>query len=480
MAMQQHNNRIQRYRRPQQGLLNPDNIRRAANLAGHVGRAARRAYDNWNNDIDEHEEYTPPNTPAAHMESAPVNIPIEPANVAKGGVSNAGIGYRGSLTGNTQLHESYGTHYHEIQELHSKKIKHYNFIWAFKTKVTADDSTTPLYPGQFSGPSFAIWSPAQLGLSPFQNQLNRANFSCVDLLYSQALNWTLDDFIDNKLLSNDGTSGLMTQYLRFRLKSFTIHITPCTFNGGVSKIDPEDFIEEIAPNTSGQVDKFTSNLVTSWQPFQKLPTDYWVLRDVYNDYTDSVDPFTIPNAPPETNSGGILDRYSRACRTIRNFDTYLTVMNDESGFSFTRHVATKANYYLTRNQIQTLRNQNIQVLINALEGLDGANGIASALPESFNLLFVPTHAPVSVLPSNLSAPQSFGQITGPAMYCNINTQLYVKCQSTWEAYDFNYTTQQGPLSREMDLSLMTSVDTMKSRIIERHTATACVQLEDKE
>lgn len=479
MAMLPHNNRVQRYRRPQQGLLNPDNIRRAAQVAGHVGRAARRAYDNWNNDDDDI-DYSPPRSPTTTMEDAAAPVAGEAPNMGKGSGSSSGIGFRGPLAGNTQLHVSYGSHYHEIQELHSKKIKHYNFIWGFKSKVTADDSTSPLYPYEFSGPGLAFWSPAQLGLSPFQNQLNRANFSLVDYIYSQALNWTLDDFIDNKLLSNDGTTGLMTQYLRFRLKSFTIHITPCTFNGGISKLDPEDFISEIAPNTTGKIESFTGPLTTSWQPFQKLSTDYWVLRDVYNDFTDNIDPFTIPNAPPELSSGGVLDRYSRACRTIRNFDTYLTVMNDQSGFSFTRQVVTKANYYLTRQQIQTLRNQNIQVLINALEGLDGAGGIASALPESFNLLFVPTHAPVSVLPSNIKAPQSFGIVEGPVVNANLNTQLYVKCQSTWEAFDFNYGTQQGPLSRDADIGLMTSIEAMKARITQRHAATACVQLEEKD
>lgn len=483
MALQPHgrNGRIARRNNP--NLLNPDALRAAARLGAQLGRNLRDRYNEWqNNDPgDDDAELEPDDGTADIADIGPSEAPPPDNSQRAMGGSTSGIGYRGSLTGNTQLHIGYGAHYHEIQELHSKKIRSQHYVWGFKTKVSQADTTTPLYrPNNVNFNGIGLFNVNAIGENPFSNFSNTAEQDIVDYVYTHALNFILDDFIDNKLLSQNGQAGLMTQYLRFRLKSFTITITPTSFNGGLlTKIEPSALLGALQwPNTEPGISFFNAMQVNH-TPYQKMSVDYWVLRDVYNDFTTTQEPFMIPARPAESVTP-TLDNYSRAVRSVRNFDTYLTVMNSEKSFSFTREVATKANYYLTLSQIQALRNINVQVLINALEGLDGSGGIASALPESFNLLFGPTTGPITTLPGSIVYNGPTGQASGIPVDFNANTHLYIKTQATWEAFDFNYGTQQGPQSRGIDSNLGASIEAMTQRILQRHSATSCVQLEEIE
>lgn len=460
-------------------LIHPQNLARAARLAGYAGRYLRQRYDEWQNGDQQPAANQPEPDPDDDdgIDYSPT-VEVDPSpgtsSDARMGGSASGIGYRGPLTGNTQLHVSYGSHYHEIQELHSKKIRAKHYVWGFKTKVGASDTTTPLWrPADPRYNGVGLWNVSDIGENAFANFSQVADVDLIDYVYSHALNFRLDDFIDNKLLNQTGTAGLMTQYLRFRLKSITVEIVPSTYNGGVlAKVEPLEFLSNVDGN-SDRNQEIQIMYMTEKQPHHSVNLDYWVLRDVYNDYTTTTTPFDIPIRPPESNTT-TLDNYSRACRSVRNFDTYLTVMNNEKKFSFTREVVTKANYYLTLAQIQALRNQNVQVLINALEGLDGAGGIATALPESFNLLFVPCSGPMALF----AQPFSTSSFSGPGVDLNVNTHLYIKTLSTWEAFDFNYGTQQGPLGRDLDIGLTSSIEAMTARILQRHAATSCVQLDE--
>lgn len=451
-----------RRHRGELGLLNPQNLARIARIGGHAGREIRNAWDRYR------EQQVPDTTEPIEDDNPDDNADNPPINTDRsGGGSGAGIGFRGAMVGNTTLHKGYGMHYHELEELHSKKLKQFQYTWGFKGKSNAvGDNTSPFertnsLTGTANNVGIVMINVNQIGESPYNNINNQANVSMADYIYSHAMNWTVDDLIDNKLLNSTGTRGLMTQWQKFRLKSFTIHIRPTSTIGSTFNKSEPYATTPLWPAANIPA-------ITMWQsPFMgtnnHIKQDYWVYRDVYNDYTTATSVTNIPAIPPEALTTNTLDTYSRGMRTIRNFDTYSDILHDGEEFCFTREINSKASYYLTQAQLQALRTQNIQVLVAALEGLDGVGTTVTPFVESFNLLIAPTNPPCVI--SGLSANSSITTTQGPVPICLLFTTLDVKITAKWDAFDYNYAVDQGPQPKGIDEATMTLISNVEQRII---------------
>lgn len=370
------------------------------------------------------------------------------------GSSTQGIGYRGAFQGNTELHAKYAKHYHEIHELHSRKVKNHSFFWGFQTTDVNNRSplnaTIPKYAG------VAVINNASIQQSALQPWLGTADNSsgyqdASNFIYTNAINFTVNDCIDNKLISGvNGSPGLMINYLKFKLKHFEVEITPRTYRGSIPYMCPPYVLSKAGANVPKlfDVDADTQSGYGLARDSNEVDMDYWVYRDVYNDFTTNAQPTFIPANPPEGTSTTVADNYNRTVRSIRNLDTYVTVMNNKTPFKFRREIAQYGNYYFSYADLQTLQSQNtnIQTLINSLEGITGTPGGPNNLPESFNLLFGPTQAPYYIdqhIRGNFF-PGGGANYTFGTVWANIWTELYVKVTCTWEGFDFNYGTANGP------------------------------------
>lgn len=385
-----------------------------------------------------------------------------PSGIKSAGGAASGIGFRGELHGATELHKEYAKHFHEIHDLHSRKVKNYSYTWGFATQDV--NANSPLKKTNIKIPGLATrvatipgaTVPLLMGYGQgnIPNTLPNAGGANTytdpaSMIYTQPINLRVVDFIDNKLIDTTTPGiGLMSQYQKFRLRSFSIEISPRTFVNNILAMYPYDNFNnqiKIAPNSN--VDNIIQKDIT------EIDMDYWVLRDVYNDFTTSAFPTVIPAIPPESENGASQDQYSRTIRSIRGMDTYLSIMNNKTPFKFTREVNTKGNYYYTQSDLANLMTTlaSIDVVVNALEGITGQPGGPNPLPEGFNLLFGPTQAPYfysNIALGTANQPDSF---TEPTCWANITTELYVKFICNWEGFDFKYGLAAGPNRMENNI-----------------------------
>lgn len=416
----------QLFRNPEVRRAVVDLARRAGN---HLGQRIREFQEDDYDHGDDEEEMVQDNKVTS------TNNNNNTTDMAVSSAPSAGIGFRGPLHGNTQLHRGYAEHYHEIHELHSRKVRSIMFTWGFSK--FGYESTTQLtgtsVPGyvllkqQYSNSDvFEPWGDLSKPVG-FDNQI-----------YSQALNFQVDDFVDNKLhTGNDpDDQGLMSQYEYVRLKHFEVEIVPHTYIGSIFNEQPLVWANQ-TNCTTPPIPGPSSN--PNMVPHND--TKYWFLRDTHNDFTTSTNPDDIPAVPLEAQTG-TRDPYDRRVSSIRNFDNYLTLVNNHESFKFRREVMPKANYNIPVDNIDGIRATNIGVVVNALEGITPTTGITEPMPESFNLLIAPSAAPIRFSsPTTLTLPVA-GNFVVP--YCEIITKLYIKYTATWEAFNFNYRHTNGP------------------------------------
>ena len=136
MALQRHGGRvgaigaighIARNPQIQRALFNAAR-QGGAYLGGRLREFAnnRQAVDREDGDEDDYDMGNQDNT----VSSSSDNGGAVGGNMVYGGeAGGGGIGYRGTLTGNTQLHKGYAEHYHEIHELHSRKVRNHMLLW---------------------------------------------------------------------------------------------------------------------------------------------------------------------------------------------------------------------------------------------------------------------------------------------------------------------------------------------------------------
>ena len=362
------------------------------------------------------------------------------------GLSNgSGPGYRGVYTGNMGAQPGYEKWYHENIELHSKKIRSDTLLWGFSRWPRLDD---------ISGQTFRIKAFGTTGVGGkakpgsvyvstgdfFGSQTdffqpygsNYSKFQMSDYIYSNSINPQLRDFVDNKVFSDSGNKGLMTLYTKFRLKSFTVTITPCSQTGGAFYEAPWVLYGNTnnstgwPPNADFKTNnKHTKNDMSNHQ-------DYWVYRDSQGLYaTGNSNILTVPTDALATTTSR--DRVGRETYTIRNFDSNLCIVNDKTPFSFTRQINPQGNYYMDKATILSLLNTNIAVVVNQLEG-QTASSVAKPLPEYFNFLIAPINPVIGWVGETSGNTDDFGYI--PVVL--LTTKLHIKYQAKWEAFDYDY------------------------------------------
>lgn len=394
------------------------------------------------------------------------------------GSGGNGVGYRGSLVGNTSLSYPYSEHFHEIAELHSRKVKAYQFNWGFQRTKFANNGHSngfallPMYPpGTATGPNEIIPGQVLFQNSPLTtpnigqrivsspmiqtingrqpdgttieagDALSRTAIYARDLgdfIYTNAVNITVDDLVDNKLFNFNAStpSGIMPQYRKFRLKHFTVECSAESYDTGENFTNLVKINNSLlnTPNEIGNQISYGSTART-----QHIDQDYWVYRDIYTDYSAGND-YDVPCFPPESLSAtNPKDTFSRAVKDVRNLDNQLTIMSNKEKFSFTRNIAPKGNYFLSLAQINNLQDVSASYLVAALEGINDPLNLVTQLPESFNFIFGPTNPPIWIGPQEGRAWDGTAPAaTGNPVFCTLTTKLYVKYLATWEAFDFNY------------------------------------------
>lgn len=391
--------------------------------------------------------------------------------IKMGGAAN-GVGIRGPLSGNTQLNEKYSAYYEELQELHSRKVKNLDIWygmaanqnggnptdsglsgiganWAPANNNTANngvylfplDAGTP-QAGSVGGGILTEYPLTATAGQPPDNLMQRPN-SLSDAVVAAPINFCVDDLLDNKLLANDGQTGLMTQYSKFRLIDFSIELTLKSYNASSAMLARSKTVANVAGyqavGESGQLAvPFNSSETLDRNNCEyPIDLDYWIYRDFYNDFASAGDP-TIPVNWFINSAGQAPRTIDRRVRGLRNLDIYLTLLQNEERFKITRKINERASYYFTLEQLQALRARPLQYLVNLMEGIVPSTTDLTALQEGFNLLIAPTQCPL-----NYSATKwgRVGATNPPNWYLvtpGITTKVYVKIHATWKAFDFSY------------------------------------------
>lgn len=376
------------------------------------------------------------------------------AEASKTGASN-GVGFRGKLTGNTQSHYGYEKHYHERVEAHSLQIRSWFFTWGISkwSKATNIGDRIDILrswsrPGLVYALDEDIWNSTANYLNafmPFQQSKN----AITDNIYGNALNFYVGDFFDNKVLndplSSNTKKGVLNQYRKIRLKSFTITITPRTFKQNTCEANPWLFRkaeDEMVPFRANQ--SFSAyKHITDTDPGELFNQDYWIYRDIYGYYqgNDGI----IPSVPKDSFSTSTTeDSIPRTVHRLRAFDNQVEIMNNEKPFSFTRVLNPQGAYYLSPQNIWDNRKKPIANLVNELEGQTGLStgSMINKFPEYFNCVFAPINPPMKIAANIIVSCKTDGTVTkyGIVPMVNVTTELHVKFQATWEALDFDHIT----------------------------------------
>lgn len=367
--------------------------------------------------------------------------------------ATAGVGFMGETEGNTELNAGFQRHYEEINTLHSRKIKVYDYNYILTNEISnnpatiQEEDTAGLYPVPYMSEESAYADSTLPNLrAPFNINNPTNNFypplSLNDLTVTNPLNLYLRDFLDGKLYDFNATTahGLMTQYTKFKLSSINIELEFKTYNTGLS--DFTTILNNILGTGTYKIvqtdyKNWTNPVSVVNQDYCDTPTDYYVLRDVYNDYgsSDKGNEFEIPLIP------GAAYVNARRIRDIRNLDSYLTVVKAGEKFNFTRNIAPRGSYYLTLSDLYTLRDTTLNQFVSLLEGLNEDPALMPKnLFEGFNILFSPVINPIVrtgclLAPVEQPTPSNKKFELLLPMY---KTSVWVKYTAKWEAFDFNY------------------------------------------
>lgn len=434
---------------------NPAIINGAAQIGRFAGNQIRQAYHNYNREYNEMREYEDEENDTKRFKEDNVESTME-TNIQSSmtGTGSSG-GPRGSLTGNTVSNNSYEKYYHEKQYGHSKKLKELSFNWGmsvygprnkysgFQFDIKKWGTTALSVPGLVTLQTALVYGNNEVNaFHPFGK--NQIHLDWSEWVYSNALNFFLQDFIDNKLMNDSGTKGFFLNYNKFRLLSFTVELTFCGRTESMLQYAPN--VYHSARNYNGwqttlsQAEKeIFKNYKHPWYEEPDLP-GYFVYRDVFNSYANTSN--NIETIPPSSNPNAADDKMKREQYVIKNLDRNLTYVKDREKFSFTREVKPQGNYYFDKAGLIDNLKTNIGNIVNQLEGqiVDGSN-IVRKNPEGFNILFVPGRCKVEMFGEiNLGGESASGAIgNGHLLIPVLTTQVLMKTTAKWEAFDYNYT-----------------------------------------
>jgi len=449
---------------------NPAVLNGAAQIGRFAGQQIREAYHNWQREYNRPRELQEYEGGEEHgdnkrlkdeMASNDTNMETGQVTASYSGYSGNNGGPRGSLVGNTESDPSYEKYYHEKQMGHSKKLKQLQLTWGiskYGPRNRLSGAQFPLLkwgtagvggqavPGVCCIKSTDIYGNTTINaFTPYGNNQIHCDFS--ENVYSNAINFYLQDFVDNKLMNDSATKGFFLNYNKFRLLSFTIEITPYGRTESMLQYAPNVFNSGRGSNgwqslLNADEKALFINYKHPWYEENDLP-GYFIYRDIYNSYAETGG--TIKTIPSSAQPEGNEDVMKREQYVIKNLDHNLTFVKDRESFSFTRTIKAQGNYYFDRKGILDNMKTPIGNIVNQLEGqiVDGSN-IVKKNPEGFNLLIVPGRVKVEMFGEiNLGGPNGGttngnGYLLIPAL----TTELLVKTTAKWEAFDYNYIDNQ--------------------------------------
>ena len=460
IVRRQRNNYLQHFAAGAGALVaNPQIIQQAGNLGRFAGNQIREYVNNRQTEYYEGAEEHEDNKRMKQEEDVNMESNIGPEVAMSSTGSGSNGGYRGTLSGNTQTNIGYEKHFHERQYGHSKKLKLLNLSWGLSIYGPRHRLTGTRFPllkfgtsgaaGGKAPPGLVCVQTAQIYGNPTVNPItpygnNQTNIDFSENIYSNAVNFYLQDFLDNKLFDDSGTRGLFLQYRKYRLKSFTIEITPKTYHQNIIQFAPN--VLNSARNTNGWETILSGddkNIFVNYKhPWFEEGGDpgYFIHRDIYNTYSGVGG--TIPLIPPSADPSSTTDdNNKREQYVIKNLDHNLTYVKSGESFSFTREINAQGNYYFDAEGLLKNMKTPIGNIVNALEGqiTDGSN-IVRKLPEGFNILIVPGKVRVEM----------FGEIwlggqdkeknmnNGYLLLPVLTTELMIKTTAKWECIDYNY------------------------------------------
>lgn len=448
MAVNRYQHRhVQPYR--EAGGFGVPDIEFGANMAGHIadyalGRGDFRPLPPPKRLAVETDQRMEADTTYNEIANGGANVSVNSMGVS---AVNSN-GFLGRLTGNTQDNDSYEKYYHERLYGHSKKLRNCLHFWGmskWSRKDWSTNNTFPLYnygtaTGAIDGLVYVKGSEVfGSTVSPFVPYGNQQ--SCPDLsenVYSNAINFKLKDFFDNKLLSDDGAQGLFTRWNKFRLISFTVHITPISHHE--SMVHQGRWILHAATAWNGwgntqEKTTFKRQLGHNGDMYQKKQ-HYWFFRDEFGSYANTDG--DIPPTPPDSRPSASESKMKRESYAIKNMDRNLCKVVDGESFSFTREIKPIGSYYFTKETIIANKEKNISTIVAALEGqiTDATGSIIKKMPEFFNILYCPDHCNMDWVGELIFS----GDVndTGHLILPKLCTTLLVKTTAKWEGFDYNY------------------------------------------
>lgn len=447
---------------------NPAIIQGAQQIGRFGAQQLREAYNNYNREVVNYEEAEEhgdnKRAKSEEMSANENNMDTGQADSSRMGNSSSNGGPRGAFVGNTQSITGYEKYYHEKQMGHSKKQKILFLTWGLsiygpRNRVSGNaypflkwGTTGPnglAIPGIVATRTVDIFGNSTINaFTPYGSSQNNTDFS--ENIYANAINFYLGDFIDNKLMDDSGRRGFFLNYNKFRLVSFTVHLTPKTRNESMLQHAPNVFNSGrgsngwqglLAPDEKG----IFINYKHPWYEETENP-GYFIHRDIFNSYSTTGG--TIPIIPNSANANAGDDIIKREQFVIKNLDHNLTFIKSGETFSFTREIKAQGNYYFERAGILSNLKTPIGNIVNQLEGqIQDGSTIVKKNPEGFNILIVPGRAKIEMFgeialggtpaQTNPNVPENrIGN--GYLMIPAITTELIMKTTAIWEAFDYNY------------------------------------------
>ena len=449
-------------------LANPHVVNGAVGIGRYLGNSIRQFYDDWRNNQDPYDNNgrDRPRKKAKVMEE---NEDVKPQAMETGemrttGGSDSAAGYRGTFKGNTQTIQSYEKYFHERQVGHSKKLKTLGMTWGMSIYGPRDRLGNPRLvlakygtsgAGGKAPPGIVYIASTNIFKAPGVNAFmpfgqDKLQLALSENIYANAINFYLSDFLDNKLFSDDGKRGLFLNFNKFRLKSFTIELTPITRN--VNLIQYAQNVMHSARQTNGwegNINEAERNEFKNYKhPWfeEKEKPGYFVFRDIYNSYADGtgIIPVIPSTALPDITSDST---YKREQFVIKNLDHNLTYLNEGEAFSFTRQIDAQGSYYFDRAGLLANLKTPIGNIVNQLEGqiTDGSN-IVKKMPEGFNILIAPGNCRVELIGEFNISGGTMGYFPLPAIQTDVN----IKTSAKWECFDYNYLGNPADQQRMID------------------------------
>lgn len=411
----------------------------ARNVGNHLGETARNWYNNvGQDDGDDDTQQMEPDSTSDQTTQNDAGAPVE----ARSG-ANSSIGALGVFKGNTSTKIGFEKYFFERDVFHTRKIHNRDLLWGFSAYPIPDVNGNYLKLKKWGPGSYGnVYRPEVTGndtstlnlFNMFSSNTGDNKFeyyvSPSDHCYSHAINFSVGDFIDKKVLSEKG--GALRNFLKVRLLKFAVKIQFITRT--YNSYELNSGLYHIAERDSGASPTFSvhQNLEASSHLTQQH--NYYVYRDKNGDYINPENKYQIPNVPPDANPNANEDKITRTCHQIRAFDNNLCVCSDREPFYFEREIKSQGTYFIPPGRIWELRTFDIATLVNTIENQFGSSNIIQNEPEYYSLLVVPCN--VSWFQSNLIP--IYKDQRGHVLMAGQSTQLALTYTATWQGYNYNH------------------------------------------